>query len=73
MAHQDKLVEIMQCAWGNKLAQGPLEGVSDDTVSPKDLRGKILVMVCKQLRVNFSLTVISTLGGILSGSRLAGK
>lgn len=54
VAHQDKLVEIMQCAWGNKLAQGPLEGVSGDTISPKDLRGKILVMVCKQLKMKIS-------------------
>jgi phosphatidylinositol phospholipase C delta len=38
-------VRIMKEAWGDRLVQGPLEGVDDEWITPKDLEGRIVVMV----------------------------
>ncbi|KAH7886757.1 PLC-like phosphodiesterase [Phlebopus sp. FC_14] len=42
---QHELVVIMDDAWGHKLVRGEIEGLSGDTITPRDLRGRILVMV----------------------------
>jgi phosphatidylinositol phospholipase C delta len=41
---QDELVRTMRETWGEKLVQQELEGLSRD-VWPKDLKGKIVLMV----------------------------
>ncbi|KZT30133.1 PLC-like phosphodiesterase [Neolentinus lepideus HHB14362 ss-1] len=42
---QEELVEIMKGAWGEKLVVREVEDVPGNAVAPKDLMGRILVMV----------------------------
>ena len=45
LAHQDELVRIMVDCWGEMLVQGEMEGVCGETVTPRQLRGRIVLMV----------------------------
>ncbi|KAF9220609.1 PLC-like phosphodiesterase [Gyrodon lividus] len=42
---QDQLVQIMSETWGDKLVRGEIDGLTGDTISPRDLFGRILLMV----------------------------
>ncbi|THV02613.1 PLC-like phosphodiesterase [Dendrothele bispora CBS 962.96] len=43
---QKEMVNIMLAAWGDKLVKAKVEGIEEDkNISPRDLRGRILLMV----------------------------
>ncbi|TFK63638.1 PLC-like phosphodiesterase, partial [Pluteus cervinus] len=42
---QEELINVMRGAWGDKLVQKPVSYIKDARVSPRDLRGKIVLMV----------------------------
>lgn len=42
---QSELAQIMIEIWGDRVVQGPIEGIDDDWVTPRDLAGRIVVMV----------------------------
>lgn len=45
LVHQDELVRIMVDCWGEVLVQGEMEHVCGETVTPRQLRGRIVLMV----------------------------
>jgi phosphatidylinositol phospholipase C delta len=49
VARQDELVKIIKGAFGSKLVQGRSEGLTESTVSPRDLKGRVILMVSARL------------------------
>lgn len=52
---QDELVSIMKGAWGSKLVDSEIEGVAGDNIAPKDVMGRILLMVILSLTITLLL------------------
>lgn len=43
---QPEMIQIMEQTWGDKLVGQKLDGLDVERVTPRMLRGKILLMVC---------------------------
>lgn len=43
---QPEMIDIMDKTWGDKLVKEVLHGTTPERVSPQELKGKILLMVC---------------------------
>ena len=43
---QPEMIDIMDRTWGDKLVRGVLHGTTPEGVSPRELKGRILLMVC---------------------------
>ena len=46
---QPEMINLMDRTWGNKLVREVLHGTTPGKVSPQELKGKILLMVCSSL------------------------
>lgn len=44
---QPEMIDVMSRTWGNKLVGEILLGTTPERVSPQELKGKILLMVCR--------------------------
>ena len=46
---QPEMIDLMDRTWGDKLVREVLHGTTPDEISPRELKGKILLMVCRLL------------------------
>lgn len=69
---QPEMIDLMDRTWGDKLVKEVLHGTTPERVSPQELKGKILLMVCwSPVRASFTDRVGT--GGILPFSRVRGR
>ena len=69
---QPEMIDLMDQTWGDKLVREVLHGTTPEGVSPQELKGKILLMVCLLVVNPASFAEHMCLGGVLPCSGVRG-
>jgi phosphatidylinositol phospholipase C delta len=60
---QDELADIMKRTWGDKLVSSEIQSLAGDSIAPKDVMGRILLMASKEPKMRTRYHVYSGFTG----------